>query len=52
MKERFERDEEDKEGEVNKDEIEDLQAGHRSHIAGIVYARGMREIDGAVESKR
>jgi superfamily II DNA helicase RecQ len=39
-------------GETGEDEIGDLQAGHGSHIAGMVYARGMFEMDGAVASKR
>jgi superfamily II DNA helicase RecQ len=39
-------------GETGEDEIGDLQAGHGSHVAGMVYARGMFEMDGAVASKR
>jgi hypothetical protein len=39
-------------GETGEDEIGDLQAGHGSHVAGMVYARGMFEMDGAVANKR
>jgi hypothetical protein len=39
-------------GEPSEDEIADLQAGHGSHVAGMVYARGMFEMDGAIASKR
>jgi hypothetical protein len=39
-------------GEEGEDEIEDLQAGHGSHEAGMVYARGMFEMDGVVASRR
>ncbi|KAL9607142.1 MAG: hypothetical protein Q9167_007916 [Letrouitia subvulpina] len=49
---RFQRDEEDWDEDGNKDEVEDMQAGHGTHIAGTVYARGVREQDGAVESIR
>jgi hypothetical protein len=38
--------------ETGEDEIIDLQAGYGSYIVGIVYARGMFEMDGAVTSKR
>ena len=48
---RFRRDEEDWE-EGEEDEVEDMQAGHGTHVAGTVYARGIREQDGAVESMR
>ncbi|KIV98742.1 uncharacterized protein PV09_09494 [Verruconis gallopava] len=34
------------------DAIEDLQAGYGSHIAGMVYARGLFEMDGAIASRR
>jgi hypothetical protein len=30
----------------------DEQAGHTSHVAGMVYARGIMERDGEVASKR
>ncbi len=49
---RFRMDEEDWEEEGGEDEVEDMQAGHGTHVAGIVYARGIREQDGAVESIR
>jgi hypothetical protein len=32
--------------------IADEQAGHTSHIAGLVYARGIMELAGAVADKR
>lgn len=34
------------------DEIWDLQAGHTSHVAGMVFARGIMEMDGVMVSKR
>ena len=49
---RFGRDEEDIDGEGEDDEVEDMQAGHGTHVAGTVYARGIREQDGVVESMR
>ncbi|KAL8797992.1 MAG: hypothetical protein Q9200_007837, partial [Gallowayella weberi] len=49
---RFKHDEEDWDDETQEDEIEDMQAGHGTHVAGIVYARGIREQDGVVESMR
>ena len=49
---RFKHDEEDWDNETQEDEIEDMQAGHGTHVAGIVYARGIREQDGVVESMR
>ncbi|MCJ1379568.1 hypothetical protein MMC17_002670 [Xylographa soralifera] len=48
----FTKDEEDEDGDLNEDEIVNLQAGHGSHVAGMMYARGVREKDGAVESRR
>lgn len=39
-------------GEDGDDEIADLQAGHGWHVAGMVYARGMFEMDGGVASRR
>ena len=45
-------DEEDWEEDGGDDEVEEMQAGHGTHVAGIVYARGIREQDGAVESMR
>lgn len=50
----FEYDEEDEQGEVNEDEdnIIDLSAGHASHIAWSIYARGISERDGEVANKR
>lgn len=50
--EAFSQDNDDEDG-VNEDEaIMDQQAGHSSHIAGMVYARGIMERDGEVASKR
>ncbi|KAL8761278.1 MAG: hypothetical protein Q9194_007711 [Teloschistes cf. exilis] len=49
---RFKHDEEDWVDERQEDEIDDMQAGHGTHVAGIVYARGIREQDGVVESMR
>ena len=49
---RFGYDEEDWDEEGEGDEVEDMQAGHGTHIAGTVYARGIREQDGVVESMR
>ena len=49
---RFKHDEEDWDDEAEGDEVEDMQAGHGTHVAGIVYARGIREQDGVVESMR
>jgi RecQ family ATP-dependent DNA helicase len=45
---------EDKEGseETAEASIADEQAGHTSHVAGLVYARGIMEQAGAVASKR
>jgi hypothetical protein len=43
---------EDDDDENELDEIEDEQAGHTSHVAGMMYARGIAEQDGAVASKR
>jgi superfamily II DNA/RNA helicase len=48
----FSKDEENQEEEGEGDDIADLQAGHGSHVAGMVYARGMFEMDGAVASRR
>jgi hypothetical protein len=51
----FSKDEDGKggnDGEEGEDEFEDLQAGHGSHEAGIMYARGMFEMDGVVASRR
>ena len=49
---RFHQDEEDCDNEQGEDEVEDMQAGHGTHVAGIVYARGIRDQDGAVKSMR
>lgn len=49
---RFRWEDEDCESEADEDDIEDIQAGHGTYVAGIVYARGIREQDGAVESTR
>jgi superfamily II DNA helicase RecQ len=51
----FQPDEDDEDGNYDKDadnEIADLQTAHTSHIAGMVYARGIMERDGEVASKR
>ncbi|TKA39473.1 hypothetical protein B0A49_14047 [Cryomyces minteri] len=51
----FRMDEEDEDGDWNEDEgaaIADEQAGHTSHIAGMIYARGVMEQSGVVASKR
>ncbi|KAG9196740.1 hypothetical protein G6514_006692, partial [Epicoccum nigrum] len=32
--------------------IADLQAGHTSHVAGMIYARGIMEMAGAVADRR
>ena len=49
---RFKHDEEDWDDEGDEDEVEDMQAGHGTHVAGTVYARGIREQDGVVEGIR
>lgn len=41
---------EDEDGED--DNIEDLQAGHSSHLVGLIYARGLGERDGIIASRR
>jgi hypothetical protein len=52
----FQPEEGDENKEWNKENIEasiaDEQAGHTSHIAGLVYARGIMELAGAVADKR
>jgi superfamily II DNA helicase RecQ len=48
----FSKDEDGKGGNDGEDEIEDLQAAHGSYMAGLVYARGMFEMHGAVASRR
>ena len=48
----FSKDERDEGNENEEDDIADLQAGHGSHVAGMVYARGIFEMDGAVASRR
>ncbi|OQV11359.1 hypothetical protein CLAIMM_15205 [Cladophialophora immunda] len=50
----FEYDPEDEQGEINEDEddIIDQSAGHISHIAWSIYARGISERDGEVANKR
>ena len=47
LKKGFQRDEKDKK-RVNEDEMKDMQVGHRSHMAGIIYVRGIREQNKAV----
>ncbi|KAG7004581.1 hypothetical protein G7Y79_00024g055310 [Physcia stellaris] len=49
---RFRESEEDWDHEEDDDEMEDLQAGHGSHVAGAVYARSIREGDGMLASTR
>ena len=44
--------EEEARGPGEKDHILDLQAGHGSHVAGMIYARGILEGDGEVASMR
>jgi superfamily II DNA helicase RecQ len=54
-KQAFRPDEDDEDGDRDEDaenDIADEQAGHSSHIAGTVYARGIMERDGEVASKR
>ena len=51
----FRMDEDDEDGEWNEDDsnqIADEQAGHTSHVAGMIYARGIMERSGEVASKR
>ena len=51
----FRMDEEDEDGDWNEDDshaIADEQAGHTSHVAGMIYARGVMERSGEVASKR
>ncbi len=38
--------------EGEKDEVMDLQAGHTTHVAGMIYARGIMKRSGEVVSKR
>jgi hypothetical protein len=40
------------EEENSEGNIADLQAGHTAHIAGMIYARGIMELAGAVADKR
>ncbi|KAM3083636.1 hypothetical protein ACMFMG_004280 [Clarireedia jacksonii] len=49
---RFAHDDDDEDGDGEEDTIEDLQAGHGSHVAGMIYARGIREKDGEVMHKK
>ena len=54
-KQAFHPDEDDEDGEWDEDmdaATADEQAGHTSHIAGIVYARGIMEGNGVIASKR
>jgi hypothetical protein len=51
----FRPDEDDEDGDRNEDaedEILDKQTAHTSHIAGMVYARGITECNREVASKR
>ncbi|KAL8991690.1 MAG: hypothetical protein Q9169_007742, partial [Polycauliona sp. 2 TL-2023] len=51
----FRMDEDDEDGDWNEDDdhqIADEQAGHTSHVAGMIYARGIMERSGEVASKR
>lgn len=43
---------EDNHGSNEEDAILDEQAGHSSHVAGMIYARGIMELSGEVASKR
>jgi superfamily II DNA helicase RecQ len=43
---------EDEGEDKEEDDIADEQAGHGSHVAGMVYARGVMEMAGVVMSKR
>jgi superfamily II DNA helicase RecQ len=50
-------DEEDQEDDIEavytgQDAVSDLQAGHGTHTAGMIYARGVDELDGAVQTLR
>ena len=45
----------DEEGEGSNeepDEVEDLQAAYGTHVAGMVYARGIQEQSGVIETIR
>ena len=51
----FEPDTKEKESEMaekEEDDIADLQAGHGSHVAGMIYARDIMEVRGEIASKR
>ncbi|KAK3179477.1 hypothetical protein OEA41_009763 [Lepraria neglecta] len=51
----FQRDEDDEDGDFPEDPasaIQDEQAAYTSHIAGMVYARGITELSGVVASRR
>jgi RecQ family ATP-dependent DNA helicase len=39
-------------GEGHDDHIADLQAAHSSHVAGMVYARGIMEMSGVIADRR
>ena len=49
---RFRQDKEDWDADGREDEVQDIQAGHGTHVAGIVYTREIRKQDGVVESMR
>ncbi|MGI4799967.1 MAG: DEAD/DEAH box helicase [Janthinobacterium lividum] len=55
----FEPDEDDEDGDLNEDNIgrklgaiADKQAGHTSHVAGMIYARLLSEMSGSVAEQR
>ena len=51
-KKRFELDEKDLNDETQKDDIEDLQTGHSTHIASMMYVRNIRERDEEMTKRR
>jgi RecQ family ATP-dependent DNA helicase len=52
-KQTFTDDDNDEDSDVSgDDDIWDLAAGHTSQVAGAIYARGIREKDGVIESMR
>lgn len=46
------KDDSDQGEEKDEDDIADIQAGHTSHIAGMIYARGVMEQAGVVQTKQ
>ncbi|MCJ1360599.1 MAG: hypothetical protein MMC33_010607 [Icmadophila ericetorum] len=51
-KQHFRLDEDDEDGEKEEGAVDDEQAEHTAHVAGMIYARGIMEMDGVVASKR